>query len=160
MKVAVLMGSKSDWPVLKKVVKTLKDLKIDYEVEVLSAHRTPIALDQFIDKSESDIFICGAGGAAHLAGAVAAMTTRPVIGIPIANTLQGLDSLLSTAQMPPGVPVATVGTDNGINAAILAAQMLAIYDEELRDRIADHRTMMALKVYEASKEVNEEAKLI
>jgi len=155
MKVAVLMGSKSDWPVLSKAVKTLQELSIQYVVRVLSAHRTPKALDEFLENEFFDVCIAAAGGAAHLAGAVAARTLQPVIGVPVGNTLQGFDALLSTVQMPPGVPVATVGVDNGTNAALLAAQMGGIHDDELRDRIYEYRLKRADKVMEDNAEVSE-----
>jgi len=153
MKVAIVMGSKSDWPPMSKAAKTLKDLGIEFEVRVRSAHRTPLALEQFVDDSEADVFIAAAGGAAHLAGAIAAKTVAPVIGVPIANTLQGLDALLSTCQMPPGVPVATVGLDNGTNAALLAAQIIAVSDEEVRSKLNDYRVAAAKKVFEADDEI-------
>jgi 5-(carboxyamino)imidazole ribonucleotide mutase len=152
--VGVLMGSSSDEPVMKVAIETLRGLGVECETRVLSAHRTPEALRDWVAASErrgTRIFICGAGGAAHLAGAVAAVTTRPVIGVPLVapNAIAGgLDALLSTVQMPRGVPVATVaiGEAGAANAGILAAQMLAIADEELAGRVRMMREGMASKV--------------
>lgn len=161
MKVAVLMGSKSDWTVMSRAVKTLKLLKIDTAVEVLSAHRCPIGVAQYVDGSDADVFICGAGMAAHLAGAVAARTERPVVGVPLAGyPLQGQDALLATLQMPAGYPVATVAIDGAENAAILAAQMLALSDEELATRVADYRQSKFLRMLQDDKEVKDLVKTL
>lgn len=138
-KVAILMGSDSDLPVLKGAINTLKSFDITVEVHVMSAHRTPKQACDFASNAKSDgfgVIICAAGKAAHLAGIIAAHTTLPVIGIPIkSSTLDGMDSLLSTVQMPKGIPVATVAIDGADNAAILAVQMLAIHDEELSRKL-------------------------
>jgi 5-(carboxyamino)imidazole ribonucleotide mutase len=133
-RVGILVGSESDLPVVEKCTKHLEDLGIDYELEVRSAHRTPDAVAEYVASAPERgirVFICAAGMAAHLAGAVAARTNLPVIGIPIAaGTLGGFDALLSTVQMPSGVPVATVAINGAANAAILAAQILALSDPE------------------------------
>jgi len=140
--VAILTGSPSDLPVVLKARDVLDDLDIPSDVRVLSAHRTPDETAQYIIAAEREgveVFIACAGMAAHLAGVVAAHTTLPVIGVPIASgALQGLDALLSTVQMPPGVPVATVGIDGTKNAAFLAARIVAARHPEVRDRLLDH----------------------
>jgi 5-(carboxyamino)imidazole ribonucleotide mutase len=139
--VGILVGSKSDLPVMEKCTKRLEDLGVDHELEVLSAHRNPEGVAEYVASAPGrgiKVFICAAGMAAHLAGAVAARTNLPVIGIPIAaGTLGGFDALLATVQMPSGVPVATVAVNGAANAAVLAAQMLAISDLELAERLED-----------------------
>lgn len=146
-RVAILMGSDSDWPVMKKAAMALVDLGVGYEAHVMSAHRTPDDVADFVREAPGrgvDVFIAGAGMAAHLAGVVAAFTTRPVIAVPIAaKNLEGLDALLAMVQMPPGVPVATVAVDGAKNAAILAVQMLAIGDPELSAALDAHKHQMA-----------------
>ena len=150
--VAILMGSESDLPIMQAGADILKHLKIDYEIKITSAHRTPAATQEYISNAESrgcQVFIAGAGLAAHLAGATAAHTTKPVIGVPIdAGPLQGLDSLLSTVQMPGGIPVATVaiGKAGAKNAAYLAAQILSLADDELSDRVKAERAANSEKV--------------
>ena len=152
--VSVLMGSTSDETVMKMAVETLRGLAVECEMRVLSAHRTPEALRDYVAEAGRrgvKVFICGAGGAAHLAGAVAAITTSPVIGVPLVATnaiAGGLDALLSIVQMPRGVPVATVavGEAGAANAGILAAQILATGDEELAGRLRVLREGMAAKV--------------
>ena len=137
--VGILVGSKSDLPVMEKCTNRFDDLGIDYELEVRSAHRNPEAVAEYITSAPErgiKVFICAAGMAAHLAGAVAARTNLPVIGIPIAaGTLGGFDALLATVQMPSGVPVATVAVNGAANAAVLAAQILALSDSELAQRL-------------------------
>jgi 5-(carboxyamino)imidazole ribonucleotide mutase len=137
--VGILVGSKSDLPVMEKCTNRLDDLGIDYELEVRSAHRNPEAVAEYVTSAPErgiKVFICAAGMAAHLAGAVAARTNLPVIGIPIAaGTLGGFDALLATVQMPSGVPVATVAVNGAANAAVLAAQILALSDTELAQRL-------------------------
>ncbi|MFL5991553.1 MAG: 5-(carboxyamino)imidazole ribonucleotide mutase [Rubrobacteraceae bacterium] len=139
--VGILVGSKSDLPVMEKCTNRLDDLGIDYELEVRSAHRNPEAVAEYVTSAPErgiKVFICAAGMAAHLAGAVAARTNLPVIGIPIAaGTLGGFDALLATVQMPSGVPVATVAVNGAANAAVLAAQILALSDTELAQRLED-----------------------
>jgi 5-(carboxyamino)imidazole ribonucleotide mutase len=149
--VAVLMGSDSDLPVMESAIGTLKALGIAVEARVSSAHRTPEATIRYVREAESRgcaVFIAAAGMAAHLAGAVAAHTLRPVIGVPIANSLEGLDALLSTVQMPGGIPVATVaiGKAGAKNAAYLAAQILALGDPAIRLRLAEDRAASAAVV--------------
>ncbi len=150
--VAVLMGSTSDAPVLEKCFSVLKSFEVPYEVRVLSAHRTPAETAAFIEEAEKagvEVFVAAAGMAAHLAGAVAAHTTRPVIGIPVASgPLNGQDALLSTVMMPPGVPVATVGINGAANAGHLAVQMLALSRPELREKMAKARADMREGVLE------------
>ena len=137
--VGILVGSKSDLPVMEKCTNRFEDLGIDYELEVRSAHRNPEAVAEYVTSAPERgirVFICAAGMAAHLAGAVAARTNLPVIGIPIAaGTLCGFDALLATVQMPSGVPVATVAVNGAANAAVLAAQILALSDSELAQRL-------------------------
>ena len=150
--VAVLMGSESDWPVMQSTTSMLKILGIQYEVKVTSAHRTPAGTQAYVNDAEARgcrVFICAAGMAAHLAGAVAAHTQRPVIGVPIdSGPLQGFDALLSTVQMPGGIPVATVavGKAGAKNAAYLAAQILAVADDALHQVIVQDRSDNRAKV--------------
>ncbi len=150
--VAILMGSESDWPVMQATTAVLKDLDVNFEVRVTSAHRTPAATQAYVTEASErgcGLFICAAGMAAHLAGAVAGHTTKPVIGVPIdSGPLQGFDALLSTVQMPGGIPVATVavGKAGAKNAGYLAAQMLAIGDAALAERIRQDRQDNAAKV--------------
>ena len=138
--IGILVGSKSDLPVLEKCTARLDNLGINYELEVLSAHRNPEGVAEYVASAPGrgiKVFICAAGMAAHLAGAVAARTNLPVIGIPIAaGTLGGFDALLATVQMPSGVPVATVAVNGAANAAVLAAQILALSDSQLSERLA------------------------
>jgi len=154
--VAILMGSDSDWPVMQATVEVLKALEIEHEVRVSSAHRTPVDTANYVadaTKRGCQVFVCAAGMAAHLAGAVAAHTTRPVIGVPIdAGPLSGFDALLSTVQMPGGIPVATVavGKAGARNAGYLAGQMLAIADPALAERIAADREANRQKILKAN----------
>ena len=145
-KVAVIMGSDSDWPVVEKCVKQLRELDIPVEAHVMSAHRTPEQAREFSVNARRNgvgVIIAAAGKAAHLAGAIAANTTLPVIGIPIkSSTLDGLDALLSTVQMPSGIPVATVAIDGAQNAALLAAEILAVTDVELAAKLDAMRVGM------------------
>ncbi len=156
--VAILMGSKSDLPTMKPAADVLKAFGLSVSVRVLSAHRTPEQTAAFVREAAAagtKVFICGAGGAAHLAGVVAAHTTRPVIGIPIAaGSLQGMDALLSTAMMPPGIPVATVAIGGAENAGLLAAQMVALGDAKLAERVTAERQARLRKVLEADAEVS------
>jgi 5-(carboxyamino)imidazole ribonucleotide mutase len=156
MKVAILMGSASDMPVMQPAVEVLKELGIGVEVRVMSAHRTPDRVAEFASGAAGrgvKVFICGAGGAAHLAGVVAAHTLSPVIGVPINRSLGGVDSLYATVQMPAGVPVATVAIDGAANAALLAGQMLAIADEALHGKLVAMREAQARKVIAADEDV-------
>jgi 5-(carboxyamino)imidazole ribonucleotide mutase len=138
VKVAIIMGSASDQTVAAKAQKLLDKLGISYDVKILSAHRTPAKLDSYLRKSQADIFIGIAGLAAHLPGYIASRTKKPVIGVPVAVKLKGLDALLSSMQMPPGVPVVVVGIDNGENAAWMAARILALKDKTLQAIIEKH----------------------
>ena len=151
-KIGIVMGSDSDLPVAEKAIDTLKELEIPYEVHVYSAHRTPIQSAEFSKNARDNGFgaiIAFAGKAAHLAGALAANTTLPVIGVPVkSSTLDGLDALLATVQMPSGIPVATVAIDGAQNAALLAAQMLSIEDKEVADKLQAKREKDAKKVLE------------
>jgi 5-(carboxyamino)imidazole ribonucleotide mutase len=156
--VAIIMGSKSDLATMRPAADVLKELGLRVAVRVLSAHRTPEQTAAFVREAArtgTKVFICGAGGAAHLAGTVAAYTTRPVIGIPIAaGSLQGMDALLSTAMMPPGIPVATVAIGGAENAGLLAAQIVAISDPALSMRVEAEREARLCKVLEADAEVS------
>lgn len=149
-KVAIIMGSDSDLPVVKKGTDLLKTLEIPFEVHVYSAHRTPDQVRDFVASAKANgfgVIIAAAGMAAHLAGVIAAGTTLPVIGIPCkSSVLEGMDALLSTVMMPPGIPVATVAIDGGANAALLAAEILALGDEELAVRLQAKRKADADKV--------------
>ncbi len=149
-KIAIIMGSDSDLPVVEKAINTLDDFGVPYTVHVLSAHRTPVEAHELSANTRKNGYgalICAAGMAAHLAGAIAANTTLPVIGIPVkSKNLDGLDALLSTVQMPTGIPVATVAIDGAANAAILAVQMLAIEDKALADKLDAQRKAGADKV--------------
>ncbi|MBQ5545766.1 MAG: 5-(carboxyamino)imidazole ribonucleotide mutase [Clostridia bacterium] len=146
-KVAVIMGSDSDLPVVKSAIAVLRNFGVDYEVRVMSAHRTPDVAANFSKSAKENgfgVIIAAAGKAAHLGGVLAAHTILPVIGIPIkSSTLDGLDALLATVQMPSGIPVATVAIDGAANAALLAIQMLALSDEGLSQKLADYKIQMA-----------------
>jgi 5-(carboxyamino)imidazole ribonucleotide mutase len=149
--VAVVMGSRSDWETMEHCVDTLRTLEIPHEVRILSAHRTPDALEEFVSDVEArgaEVFVAAAGGAAHLAGVVASKTLKPVLGVPMGTQLGGLDSLLSTVQMPAGIPVATlaIGRAGAVNAALLAAAILARVDEGLAGRLRRFRDEQAQKV--------------
>ena len=154
------MGSKSDLPVVRGAIDTLKSLGVEYEVRVMSAHRTPAEACSFAASAKEKgfgVIIAAAGKAAHLAGVLAGHTILPVIGIPIKDSvLDGMDALLSTVQMPKGVPVATVAIDGAANAAILAAQMLALSDEALAARLTEMKTAMTAEVLEADRTLQNE----
>ncbi|MDD7543549.1 MAG: 5-(carboxyamino)imidazole ribonucleotide mutase [Peptoniphilaceae bacterium] len=158
-KVGIIMGSDSDLPIIQRATDTLRALQIPFEVHVYSAHRTPIPAAEFARKARQNgigVIIAAAGMAAHLAGALAANTTLPIIGIPCkSNTLSGIDALLSTVQMPPGIPVATVAVDGGVNAALLSAQILAVTDEELAEKLDAKRQADAEKVLEKDRGIEE-----
>ena len=149
-KVGIVMGSKSDMPVVEKVMKRLESLDTPYEVRILSAHRTPTEVAEYAESARSrgiGVIIAAAGKAAALPGALAACTTLPVVGLPIKSSfLDGLDSLISMSQMPPGIPVATVGTDAGDNAAILAVQILGVSDESAQASLEKYKSQMKEKV--------------
>ena len=158
-KVAIVMGSDSDLPVVQKAADCFARFGIPYEMRVLSAHRTPIEVTQYVSSAADNgigVFIAAAGKAAHLAGAVAAQTVLPVIGIPIkSSTLDGLDALLSTVQMPSGIPVATVAIDGAENAALLAIQILAVSDGELSQKLADYKIEMRKSVLAKDASINQ-----
>lgn len=158
-KAAIVMGSDSDFDKLKGCIAVLKKFKIEPEVRVLSAHRTPAEAEEFAKSAESrgiEVIIAAAGKAAHLGGVLAASTTLPVIGVPIkSSTMDGLDSLLSTVQMPKGIPVATVAIDGGDNAAILTAQMLSLKYDYLKDMLKEFKKDMACEVLEKDKKIQE-----
>ena len=156
-KEGIIMGSDSDLPVVEKAFSVLEEFEVPYEVHVYSAHRTPVEAKEFSKNARNNgfgVIIAAAGKAAHLAGSVAANTTLPVIGIPVkSSTLDGLDALLSTVQMPGGIPVATVAIDGAQNAGLLAVQMLAIEDSELAKKLDTQRNKSAEKVLEKNKAV-------
>lgn len=160
MKVAVIMGSKSDLPVLKPTIDTLKDFGIEVEAHIMSAHRTPELAADFAKNAKDkgvEVIIAAAGKAAHLAGVIAGHTILPVIGLPIkSSTMDGLDSLLSTVQMPEGIPVATVAINGGKNAALLAVQILALKYDTLSDLLYKFKENMQIKVVAADAELREE----
>lgn len=157
-KIAIIMGSDSDWPVVQKAADTLKDFGVPFEAHVYSAHRTPAEAREFALNARENGFgaiIAAAGMAAHLAGALAAATTLPVVGIPIKSSqLGGMDALLSTVQMPSGIPVATVAIDGAVNAALLCVQMLAIEDAELAAKLDARRAADAEKVLKKDENLN------
>ena len=159
-KVAIVMGSDSDLPVLESAIKTLHQFEVPCEVRVLSAHRTPIEAAEFARNARANGFgavIAAAGKAAHLAGAMAAGTTLPVIGIPVkSSTLDGLDALLSTVQMPSGIPVATVAVNGGANAALLAAEILSVEDPELACKLQKKREAAAAAILEQDAQLEKE----
>ena len=158
-KIAIIMGSDSDLPVAEKAIHTLQAYDVPYEVHVYSAHRTPVEAKVFSETARENGFgaiICLPGMAAHLAGAIAANTTLPVVGVPVKSTnLDGLDALLSTVQMPTGIPVATVAIDGAANAAILCIQMLAIEDKELAAKLTQARAEGAAKVLAKNKAIEQ-----
>ena len=149
MKIAVVMGSKSDLPKLESGIDLIKSYGIEVVVRILSAHRTPMELTSFLDeiKDNTDVIIAAAGKAAHLPGVIAAQTLIPVVGLPIkSSTMDGLDSLLSIVQMPSGIPVATVTIDSGLNAALMALEIIGIKYPKIAEKLVDYRQKMADKV--------------
>ena len=158
-KVGIVMGSTSDLPVVKKAAEVLKEFGVPYEAHVYSAHRTPAEARAFAESAREQGFgaiIAAAGMAAHLAGAIAAATTLPVIGIPISSAMSGLDALLSTVQMPSGIPVATVAVDGAKNAAFLAVQILAVEDAALAEKLSAQRAKNAADILAKDKNINNE----
>lgn len=151
------MGSTSDWNVMSAATAVFDEFGVEYEKRVLSAHRTPAELEKWASSARDRGFaaiIAGAGGAAHLAGVVAAFTTLPVIGVPVkGKSLEGLDSLLSMVQMPPGIPVATVGIDGAKNAALLVVEILAVTDPEMKRKLDEFRTRQAQKVFDSEAQI-------
>ncbi|HAF28836.1 MAG TPA: 5-(carboxyamino)imidazole ribonucleotide mutase [Bacteroidales bacterium] len=155
-KVSIIMGSTSDLPVMEKAAKILDEFKIPFEINALSAHRTPDEVEKFAKSAKDrgiEVIIAGAGMAAHLPGVIAAMTSLPVIGVPINASLDGMDSLLAIVQMPPGIPVATVGINGAQNAGILAAQILAAGDNNLKQTLIDYKENLKSKIVKANEEL-------
>ena len=154
--VSIIMGSTSDLPVMEKACKQLDELQVPFEVNALSAHRTPRAVEEFASQAASRgirVVIAAAGMAAALPGVIAASTTLPVIGVPIKGMLDGLDAMLSIIQMPPGIPVAAVGVNGAQNAAILAVEMLALSDEQIAQRLSDYKAGLKSKIEKANEEL-------
>ena len=150
------MGSDSDFPIVSKAIKQLKDYEVPFEVHVMSAHRTPDEASEFAKNAIENgfgVIIAAAGMAAHLPGVIAASTPLPVIGVPINSTLDGMDALLAIVQMPPGIPVATVGINGALNAAILAVQMLSLGDEQLAGKLKNYKKGLAKKIVDANEKL-------
>ncbi|EKD28418.1 MAG: hypothetical protein ACD_79C00304G0004 [uncultured bacterium] len=160
--VSVIMGSKSDLDIMKGAIEALKEFDVSYDIQVLSAHRAPALVMDYVKTSEENgvkIFICGAGQAAHLAGLVSANTYLPVIGVPVASgALNGMDALLATVQMPKGIPVATVAISGAYNAGLLAVQILSVANEKIAQKLKKYKINLQEKVKEISKEVQKELK--
>jgi len=160
MKVAIIIGSDSDLGVMKAAVDTLKNFAVDVELTVASAHRTPQKVHDFVKISSAQVFIAAAGMAAHLAGVVASLTTKPVIGVPInSEPFKGLDSLLSIVQMPGGVPVATMAVNGAKNAALFAVEILALQDDSLAKKLISYREQMAEEIELKDKKIQQEVSL-
>ena len=156
--VSIIMGSTSDLPVMEKAAKFLDEMGVFFEMNALSAHRTPAEVETFARRAKErgiKVILAAAGMAAALPGVIAANTTLPVIGIPIKGMLDGLDSMLSIIQMPPGIPVATVGVHGALNAAILAVEMLSLSDEQLASRLAEYKENLKQKIVKANQELGE-----
>ena len=156
--VSIIMGSTSDLPVMEKACKFLDEMQIPFEVNALSAHRTPDAVEAFAKGAKArgiKVIIAAAGMAAALPGVIAASTTLPVIGVPIKGMLDGLDAMLSIIQMPPGIPVATVGVNGAMNAAILAMEMIALTDDQVAQRLAEYKAGLGKKIEKANQELAE-----
>ena len=156
--VSIIMGSTSDLPVMEKAAKYLNDMQIPFEMNALSAHRTPAEVEAFARGAKErglKVIIAGAGMAAALPGVIAASTTLPVIGVPIKGMLDGLDAMLSIIQMPPGIPVATTGVNGALNAAILASEMLALADADLAERVEAYKSALGEKIVKANAELAE-----
>ena len=159
--ISIIMGSTSDLPVMEKAARLLEDLQVPFEIQALSAHRTPAEVEEFARTAADrgvDVIIAAAGMAAALPGVIAANTALPVIGVPIKGMLDGLDALLSIVQMPPGIPVATVGVNGALNAALLAVQMVALRDAELAQRFAAYKAGLKDKIVKANEALAEEKK--
>ena len=157
--VSIIMGSTSDWPVMKKAAVFFEDMEIPFEVNALSAHRTPDQVEEFAKNAANNgikVIIAGAGMAAHLPGVIAAMTPIPVIGVPIKASLDGLDSLLAIVQMPPGIPVATVAINGSLNAGILAAQMIATNDTNIFQKTVTYKENLKEKIVKANQDLQNE----
>jgi 5-(carboxyamino)imidazole ribonucleotide mutase len=158
-RVSIIMGSTSDWPIMEKAAQFFNDVQIPFEINALSAHRTPDEVEKFAREAEErgiQLIIAGAGMAAHLPGVIAAMTPLPVIGVPIKSSFDGLDALLSIVQMPPGIPVATVAVNGAQNAAILALQILATGDDSLKSKMKDFKSGLKDKIVKANESLKEQ----
>ncbi len=156
-RVSIIMGSTSDLGVMEGAAKVLDEFGIPFEMNALSAHRTPAAVEEFAREAEGrgiKVIIAGAGMAAHLPGVIAAMTTLPVIGVPIKASLEGLDAMLAIIQMPPGIPVASVAINGAYNAGILAVQMMALHDENLKTQLAQFKQNLKNKIVQANQELS------
>jgi 5-(carboxyamino)imidazole ribonucleotide mutase len=156
--VSIIMGSTSDLKVMEKTAAVLDELGVPFEMNALSAHRTPEAVEKFARNASGNgikVIIAGAGMAAHLPGVIAAMTPIPVIGVPIKASLEGMDALLAIVQMPPGIPVATVGIDGAMNAGILAAQIIASGDTDLAAKLVDYKESLKKKIEKANEELKD-----
>lgn len=157
-RVSIIMGSTSDLPVMEKAAKVLNDMGIPFEMNALSAHRTPTEVEDFAKNAAErgiEVIIAGAGMAAHLPGVIAAMTPVPVIGVPINSSLSGMDALLAIAQMPPGIPVATVAINGAMNAGILAVQILAVGDVALKAKMVDFKESLKKKIVDANRDLSQ-----
>ncbi len=155
--VSIIMGSTSDLPVMEKAAKVFDDFEVPFEMHALSAHRTPAEVEEFAKTAKNrgiKVIIAAAGMAAHLPGVIASMTTLPVIGVPINSSLDGMDALLAIVQMPPGIPVATVGINGAMNAALLAVQMLAVENKELQAKLITHKEELKMKIVQANNELS------
>lgn len=156
-RVSIIMGSTSDLPVMEWAAKIFDEFEIPFEMHALSAHRTPEEVERFAKRANAkgiEVIIAAAGMAAHLPGVIASMTTLPVIGVPIATSLDGIDALLAIVQMPPGIPVATVGINGAANAAVLASQILALKDETIQTRLATYKNGLKTKIVKANEELS------
>lgn len=154
--VSIIMGSTSDLPVMEKAAKLLDEMEVPFEMHALSAHRTPEEVEHFAKGAKErgiKVIIAAAGMAAHLCGVIASMTTIPVIGVPINSTLDGMDALLAIVQMPPGIPVATVGINGALNAGILAVQMLSLEDKQLQGKLIHYKENLKGKIVKANEEL-------
>lgn len=154
--VSVIMGSTSDLPIMTKALDLLEQMQVPFEVQALSAHRTPEEVEDFAKNAQKrgvKVIVAAAGMAAHLCGVIAAMTPLPVIGVPIKSSLEGMDALLAIVQMPPGIPVATVGINASLNAALLAVQILALSDEEIARRFVEYKQNLKQKIVKANAEL-------
>lgn len=156
--VSIIMGSTSDLPMMRKAMELLEQFQVPFEIHALSAHRTPQEVEQFATQAEArgiKVIIAAAGMAAHLCGVIASMTTLPVIGVPVSASLEGMDALLAIVQMPPGVPVATVGINASLNAALLAVQILAVADTALKQRFAEYKQDLKQKIVKANEDLSQ-----
>lgn len=155
--VAIIMGSTSDLPVMEKAAKFFDEMEIPFEMNALSAHRTPREVEEFAKNAKDrgiKVIIAAAGMAAHLPGVIASMTTLPVIGVPVKSSLDGLDALLAIVQMPPGIPVATVAIDGALNAAILALQMISADNKEIQDKLVAYKNDLKSKIVKANEDLS------